>query len=275
MIPYQERLLADRHDRRRRRRRTSTRPSRADEIDYLSRSPTRISRGRSQRADVVWTYSGVRPLYDDGSADPSAVTRDYVLKLDAGDGGAARRCCRSSAARSPPTASWPSTRSTELSAVLSADEGARGRATARCPAAICRRAASPRGRRELRRAYPALPAEVRARRRPPPRHARAAVLGDARTRRIWARISATGSRARSRLSRARRMGAHRRRRAVAAEQVRPRHAGSRRSAVAACVARICRGSGYGDRARDAAAGRDAARGSRARSAACSPTSTTR
>ena len=35
--------------------------------------------------DVVWTYSGVRPLYDDGSTDPAAVTRDYVLKLDADD----------------------------------------------------------------------------------------------------------------------------------------------------------------------------------------------
>ena len=33
-------------------------------------------------ADIVWTYSGVRPLYDDGTSDPSAVTRDYVLKLD-------------------------------------------------------------------------------------------------------------------------------------------------------------------------------------------------
>ena len=36
--------------------------------------------------EVVWTYSGVRPLYDDGSSDPTAVTRDYVLKLDADDG---------------------------------------------------------------------------------------------------------------------------------------------------------------------------------------------
>jgi len=34
-------------------------------------------------SDIVWTYSGVRPLYDDGTSDPSAVTRDYVLKLDA------------------------------------------------------------------------------------------------------------------------------------------------------------------------------------------------
>ena len=32
--------------------------------------------------DVVWAYSGVRPLYDDGTADPSAVTRDYTLRVD-------------------------------------------------------------------------------------------------------------------------------------------------------------------------------------------------
>ncbi|MGH8801189.1 MAG: glycerol-3-phosphate dehydrogenase, partial [Casimicrobiaceae bacterium] len=33
--------------------------------------------------DITWTYSGVRPLYDDGARDPSAVTRDYVLKMEA------------------------------------------------------------------------------------------------------------------------------------------------------------------------------------------------
>ena len=32
---------------------------------------------------VVWSYSGVRPLYDDGSSAPQQATRDYVLKLDA------------------------------------------------------------------------------------------------------------------------------------------------------------------------------------------------
>ena len=32
--------------------------------------------------DVVWSYSGVRPLYDDAAANASAVTRDYVLELD-------------------------------------------------------------------------------------------------------------------------------------------------------------------------------------------------
>jgi glycerol-3-phosphate dehydrogenase len=33
-------------------------------------------------ADVVWTYSGVRPLYDDGAKSATAATRDYVLKVD-------------------------------------------------------------------------------------------------------------------------------------------------------------------------------------------------
>ena len=37
--------------------------------------------------DVVWSYSGVRPLYDDGAQSATAATRDYTLKLDA-DGGA-------------------------------------------------------------------------------------------------------------------------------------------------------------------------------------------
>lgn len=36
--------------------------------------------------DVVWSYAGVRPLYDDAAADASAVTRDYVLTLDAASG---------------------------------------------------------------------------------------------------------------------------------------------------------------------------------------------
>ena len=34
-------------------------------------------------AQVVWTYSGVRPLYDDGASAAQEATRDYVLKLDA------------------------------------------------------------------------------------------------------------------------------------------------------------------------------------------------
>ena len=36
--------------------------------------------------DVVWTYSGVRPLYDDGAKSAAAATRDYVLKVEAAGG---------------------------------------------------------------------------------------------------------------------------------------------------------------------------------------------
>lgn len=36
--------------------------------------------------DVVWTYSGVRPLYDDGASSATAATRDYVLKMDSSRG---------------------------------------------------------------------------------------------------------------------------------------------------------------------------------------------
>lgn len=36
--------------------------------------------------DIVWTYSGVRPLYDDGASNASAATRDYVLKVDESQG---------------------------------------------------------------------------------------------------------------------------------------------------------------------------------------------
>ena len=58
----------------------------ADEIDYLCSIANAYLARPIAAADIVWTYSGVRPLYDDGSEDPSAVTRDYVLKLDASDG---------------------------------------------------------------------------------------------------------------------------------------------------------------------------------------------
>jgi len=52
------------------------------EIDYLCAVASGFLRSAVRPEDVVWTYSGVRPLVDDGSADPSAVTRDYVLYLD-------------------------------------------------------------------------------------------------------------------------------------------------------------------------------------------------
>ena len=54
----------------------------AEEIDYLCRAANRYLAKPIASADVVWSYSGVRPLYDDGESDPSAVTRDYTLVLD-------------------------------------------------------------------------------------------------------------------------------------------------------------------------------------------------
>jgi glycerol-3-phosphate dehydrogenase len=53
----------------------------AAEIDYLCTMINRYFSRQITPADVVWTYSGVRPLLDDG-ADASSITRDYRLELD-------------------------------------------------------------------------------------------------------------------------------------------------------------------------------------------------
>ncbi len=54
----------------------------AGEIDYLCAQASRYFAKPVRADDVVWTYSGVRPLLDDETTDPSAVTRDYLLELD-------------------------------------------------------------------------------------------------------------------------------------------------------------------------------------------------
>ncbi|MBX3607432.1 MAG: glycerol-3-phosphate dehydrogenase [Piscinibacter sp.] len=54
----------------------------ADETAYLCEQASRYFERGVRPADVVWSYSGVRPLLDDESGDPSAVTRDYALELD-------------------------------------------------------------------------------------------------------------------------------------------------------------------------------------------------
>jgi glycerol-3-phosphate dehydrogenase len=59
-----------------------------EEIAYLCRAAGRYLSRTPSPVDVAWRYSGVRPLYDDGSQDPSAVTRDYTLRLDHADGAA-------------------------------------------------------------------------------------------------------------------------------------------------------------------------------------------
>ena len=61
----------------------------AEEIAYLCRAANRYLANPVASEDVVWSYAGVRPLYDDGTSDPSKVTRDYTLRVDDVDGRAA------------------------------------------------------------------------------------------------------------------------------------------------------------------------------------------
>lgn len=60
-----------------------------DEIAYLCAGASTYFREPVTPADVVWTYSGVRPLYDDGASSAQAATRDYVLAVEAPQGQAA------------------------------------------------------------------------------------------------------------------------------------------------------------------------------------------
>lgn len=53
-----------------------------DEVAYLCAQASRYFRRPITAADVVWTYAGVRPLLDDDSDNPAAVTRDYLLERD-------------------------------------------------------------------------------------------------------------------------------------------------------------------------------------------------
>jgi len=53
-----------------------------DETRYLCDAVNRYFKRSITPADVVWTYSGVRPLLDDEAGSASEVTRDYLLELD-------------------------------------------------------------------------------------------------------------------------------------------------------------------------------------------------
>ncbi|MEC8009515.1 MAG: glycerol-3-phosphate dehydrogenase [Pseudomonadota bacterium] len=53
------------------------------EVEYLLNTINQYFQVKRTRADIKFTYSGVRPLCDDESSDPSAVTRDYTLTLSA------------------------------------------------------------------------------------------------------------------------------------------------------------------------------------------------
>lgn len=53
-----------------------------EETSYLCEAANEYFQDDITPDDVLWSYSGVRPLYDDKSDDASAVTRDYVLDID-------------------------------------------------------------------------------------------------------------------------------------------------------------------------------------------------
>jgi glycerol-3-phosphate dehydrogenase len=52
------------------------------EVGYLCAAVNRYFAKSVQPTEVVWSYSGVRPLLDDEASDPASVSRDYALELD-------------------------------------------------------------------------------------------------------------------------------------------------------------------------------------------------
>ncbi len=57
-----------------------------EEVEYLLDIVNQHFVHQLTQADIVWSYSGVRPLCDDESSSPQAVTRDYTLELDVQNG---------------------------------------------------------------------------------------------------------------------------------------------------------------------------------------------
>ena len=53
-----------------------------EEIQYLCDAVSEYLAKPVKPEDVVWTYAGVRPLYDDGASEAKAATREYVFELD-------------------------------------------------------------------------------------------------------------------------------------------------------------------------------------------------
>lgn len=58
------------------------------EVTYLCNAASEYFTEPVRETDIVWTYSGVRPLYDDGASKAQEATREYVLELDQTTGGA-------------------------------------------------------------------------------------------------------------------------------------------------------------------------------------------
>lgn len=54
----------------------------AAETEYLLAAVNRCFARPIARDDIVWSYAGLRPLFDDGALNASVVTRDYAFDLD-------------------------------------------------------------------------------------------------------------------------------------------------------------------------------------------------
>jgi glycerol-3-phosphate dehydrogenase len=54
----------------------------AGEIDYLCTAASRTLRTPVTAGTIVWSFAGLRALFDDGKSNPGAITRDYHLQLD-------------------------------------------------------------------------------------------------------------------------------------------------------------------------------------------------
>src|SRR3546814_18634696 len=58
----------------------------AEEIEYLCEGANQYFRTAINHADVLWTYSGVRPLVEDGSGKHEAATRGYRIHHEHDEG---------------------------------------------------------------------------------------------------------------------------------------------------------------------------------------------
>ena len=56
----------------------------SEEVDYICAAANEYFEAPVSPGDVVWSYSGIRPLFDDAAANASEVTRDYVRHVDRG-----------------------------------------------------------------------------------------------------------------------------------------------------------------------------------------------
>lgn len=57
-----------------------------EETNYLCKAASEYFKEPVRPEDIVWTYSAVRPLFDDGASKAQEATRDYVLKMETEQG---------------------------------------------------------------------------------------------------------------------------------------------------------------------------------------------